>query len=252
MVGGLGSGWGTPPRWAWVVMVVGVVALLVLTPLALRRGTVPASATDAGDLPRSTSPTGTTAAETGGAGLQVAVLGGSYVAAEGTGTAWPELLGTQEGWEVTSFAVDGSGFVVEAEPGSTLGARVDEVVAAEPDVVVVAGGRDDVRQAPSVVQPAALDVVTRLRSELPEATVLVVGVLWAGQPVGYLTTIDNALRGVAAEAGVPFADARGEAWLDAGDEALTTPDAGGLTAAGHQLVADRVGAALRAAGVPVG
>ena len=257
MAGGLGTGWGAPPRWAWVVMVVGVVALLVLTPLAVRRGTVPAAEPGpvAGPGTTSAAPTSSAATSTSaaveGTSVEVAVLGGSYVGTDAA-TDWPQVLGTQNGWEVTSFAADGSGFVADEESVTAIGARVDRVVAAEPDVVVLVGGRDDVEQPPSVVQEAAQDVLTRLRAGLPEATVLVVGVLWAGEPVGFLTTIDNALRGVAARAGVPFADARGEGWLDGGDEPLTTPDGGQLTEAGEQVVAERVGSALITAGVPAG
>ena len=268
MVGGLGSGWGTPPRWAWVVMVAGVVALLVLTPLAVRRGAVDPASADTGRpvAPTSSPPSGAspsagaetagTSAERTGTGptagddVEVAVLGGSWVAAGDDEEGWPELLAEQTGWSVTSFAVEGGGFVEEAEAGTTLGARVDEVVAAAPDVVVVAGGRDDVAQPPGVVQPAARDVLDQLSTGLPDATVLVVGVLWAGEPAGYLTTIDNALRGVAGETGAAFADARGEGWLDAAGEPLTSADGGQLTSAGEEVLADRVGAALATAGVP--
>ena len=253
MAGGTGGGWEAPPRWAWVVMVVGVVALLVLTPMAARRGGGAAADTSRTAAPATTSAAPTTPAEPeDGGGVQVAVLGGSYVAGDGTSTPWPELLATQQSWEVTAFAAEGGGFVAEVQPGTTIGTRVDAVVEAAPDVVVVVGGRDDIRQEPGVVQPAAREVVTRLREGLPDATVLVVGALWSGDPLGFLTTIDNALRGVATELRVPFADARGEAWLDGGDEPLTTPDGAQLTEAGNRVVAERVGAALLAAGVPAG
>jgi lysophospholipase L1-like esterase len=116
--------------------------------------------------------------------------------------------------------------------------------------VVVEGGHDDYDQPPSVVQPAARDVLTRLRAGLPTAKLLVVGVLWPGRPAGYVTTINTALGGVAGEVGAPFADALGEGWLVVTGEPLTSPDGTHLTTAGHQLVAQRVGAALVAAGIP--
>ena len=184
VVGGLGSGWGTPPRWAWVVMVAGVVALLVLTPRALRRGTVDPASSGAGDpaaassssSPTGAGPIGTAGAETAGEDVQVAVLGGSLVAAPDGAEGWPVLLGEQTGWSVTAYAVEGGGLVEEAEPDTTL-------------------------------------------------------------------------RGVAGEAGVPFADARGEGWLDDAVLPLTTAYGTRLSDAGDRVVAERVGAALTAAGV---
>jgi lysophospholipase L1-like esterase len=257
----LGTGWGTPPRWAWVVMVVGLVTLVVLTPIAMRRGTVPAGSVGfpaatptTGAVPESPSATPTSGAPTGDRPT-IAVLGDSFTAdadpATGpAGTEWPELLAQQYPWTVTAFAADGSGFVTEDAPGTAFLARAEQVIAAQPDVVVVAGGHDDVDQPPGVLVPAARQVLTRLRAGLPDARLLVVGVLWSGQPAGYVTADNNALRGLAAEVGAPFADAFGEGWLTAAGQPLVTPDGAHPTAAGQAVIAQHIGAALVAAGVP--
>ena len=87
--------------------------------------------------------------------LRVAVIGDSYTAGVGLskGEVWSALLGAERGWTVWNYAEGGTGYVKRYATGGAkvcgtdacpnYGEVVPDVVAAEPDVVIVAGGRND-------------------------------------------------------------------------------------------------------------
>ncbi|GEA86658.1 SGNH/GDSL hydrolase family protein [Cellulomonas cellasea] len=114
------------------------------------------------------------------------------------------------GWPIAVVdGVGGSGFLAPGE-GEPMPDRVDDVVAAAPEVVVVAGGSNDAFRGyePAQVQAAATQLLTELRTGLPDATVVVLGpfvsVLLGGTQEDAMTA---AVRGAAEAAGVPFLDA---------------------------------------------
>lgn len=242
----------TAPRWAWVTIVVGLIVLVVLTPIAVRRGAVPAT----GLAQSQGGPRATAASPAAAARVDIAALGGSFTAGSamdsGQQSEWPALLTAQQPWTVTPFAVSGAGFVHEDVPGTAIGSQVDRVIAAAPDVVVVAGGHDDARESPAAVQAAARDVLTRLHTGLPDAKLVVIGVLWPGQPAGFVTTINNRLRDLAGEVGATFVDALSEGWLNGSDPPLIGIDGVHPTDEGQAALAEHIGNALLAAGVPGG
>ncbi|WP_258725718.1 SGNH/GDSL hydrolase family protein [Cellulomonas sp. NS3] len=142
----------------------------------------------------------------------IAFLGDSLTVGVGApperGYAWQtaEALG----WPIAVVdGVSGSGFVAPGR-GEAMPDRVDDVVAAAPEVVVVAGGSNDAFRGyePAEVQAAATQVLADLRTGLPEATVVVLGpfvsVLLGGTQEDATTA---AVRAAAEAAGVPFVDA---------------------------------------------
>lgn len=102
-----------------------------------------------------------------------AVLGDSFLT---TGsTSWAALVGKELGWTVITVPLGASGFV-QAGPDGTLEAGIPDVVAAEPDVVVVAGGYADADEYPAAdVGAAARALLERLRCELPDAQLVLTG-----------------------------------------------------------------------------
>ena len=127
----------------------------------------------------------------------------------GRGYAWQtaELLG----WPIAVVdGVSGSGFLVPGG-GLPMPERVPAVVAARPDVVVVAGGTNDAFQGqdPAAVQDAAAGLLADLRAGLPDATVVVVGPFpWTPDSATDGDAISAAVRTAAEEAGVAFLDPR--------------------------------------------
>jgi lysophospholipase L1-like esterase len=84
----------------------------------------------------------------------------------------PYLTGRLLGWDIEIDSTDGGTGYQTAAAGSTFLTRVPDMVAAAPDVVVVAGGINDA--APGL-QAAATSVLSGLRAGLPDAPIYVVG-----------------------------------------------------------------------------
>ena len=140
------------PRWAWVAMIAGVVAIAVMLPIALGRGQVEVSesASDRTPAADATQPTASPSAteETTAADEPpvIAVYGDGYSAGSdegGNGAAgWPALVADRLDADVRLHAVQGAGYVAGGGGGTFL-----EQVHASPepdaDVVVVFGSRND-------------------------------------------------------------------------------------------------------------
>lgn len=141
------------------------------------------------------------------------VLGDSFSARSpaSAGQEWPELLADRLEWEVVREVVDGSGYV-SAGQGEPFTERVDEVLAHEPDVVVVAGGVGDVGAFPTQrIARAAENVVTEL-VEAGDAQVILVSPFSNGEPGPLTAEFSTRLRQIADDQRVPYVDATN--WLN--------------------------------------
>ncbi|WP_166509569.1 SGNH/GDSL hydrolase family protein [Blastococcus sp. TF02-8] len=259
------QGFERPPWWAVALMAVCTAFLAVALPIAIERGRVPpeevaASRTAAGSTGSSESadpsaPATPSGAEEQDARLRVAALGDAYTGGSamdsGAGHRWYELLAAQHPWEVTPYAVGGTGFVTGAAQGQAFPDRVPEIVAARPDVVVVAGGHDDVAAPVDQVEAAVRRTLGDLRAGLPDARI-VVGVFWPGRAPGPAFAVDRALRAASGEVGAAFVDPLNDGWFDGANQSLIGRDGTYPTDEGHAALAQRIGDALVAAGVPAG
>lgn len=106
----------------------------------------------------------------------VVVLGDSYSVGAGLDDrtkAWPTLAGKAEGLATHVAGVGGTGFVNQGPcGGQSFGQRVRDVLALEPDTLIIAGGVNDSDSTPGEVQASATAVL-RLTASVP--TVIVVG-----------------------------------------------------------------------------
>ena len=144
---------------------------------------------------------------------RIAFLGDSLTVGVGApperGYAWQTAQSL--GWPIAVVdGVSGSGFLA-AGGGRPMPDRVPAVVAAEPDVVVVAGGSNDVFGGydADAVGDAAAELLTELRAGLPDATVVVLGPFPTS--LGAVDSPDP-IRDAVREA----TQAAGAQWVDAG------------------------------------
>lgn len=153
----------------------------------------------------------------------VVVLGDSFSARSpaSAGPEWPELIAEQQGLEVIREVVDGSGYVSPGK-GQPFGDRVDEVLAHEPDLVIVAGGVGDVGAYPTQqIARAAEDVVTQLVEG--GGQVILVSPFSNGEPGPLTQDFSTELRQIADDQRIPYVNATN--WLDpSGDYFGADPD----------------------------
>jgi lysophospholipase L1-like esterase len=248
-----------PPAWAIVAILAGLVAIGVMTPIAVRRGAVPADVISAAQASESASASSSAAARNAtdaaeAARIDIAVLGDSYTAGSpmdsGEQSEWPALLTAAHPWNITRYAVGGTGFVAGRDAGTDFAARVPDIVAAKPAVVIVEGGHNDAGSSPADVAAAASTVLTDLRSGLPDAKIIVLGVLWPDSAPAKVFAIDDSLKAATDDAGAVFVDALREGWFSGANSRLIGSDGVNPTDEGHAALAQRIGDALIAAGVP--
>ena len=203
------------------------------------------------------SPTPTTTAVDPGP-ERAMFLGGSLV--EGVGASdrqhsFPYRVAELTGWRVGVEGEADTGYATASGAADTdplaqpFWARVGEVVAADPDVVVVQGGRADAAEGP--VAQARAEVrrtLETLREGLPTADLVVVGPMSPdGRTTPELEQMRDVVRAAARDVGATFVDPLAEQWLtpDLAEE-YADPATGSLDDDGHLYVAKRLVEALDA------
>lgn len=162
----------------------------------------------------------------------VVVLGDSYSVGAGLddrAKAWPTLAGKAEGWATHVAGVGGTGFVNQGPcGGQSFGQRLSDVMALEPDTLIIAGGVNDSDSAPNDVRASATAVL-RLTASVP--TVIVVGP--ADAPAkDNLPAIDAALAEATEASGRKYVSALG--WeLEYQPDRLHPTEAGQAVYASH-------------------
>lgn len=115
------------------------------------------------------------------AGSVIAFLGDDWTAGTGaTGEAarFTTMVCAQLGAQEENFGVDGTGYAKSSTDGGPFESRIDAVVAAHPQVVIVSGGRNDYVDAPATAAEHARDVFATLHTELPDAVLIAVKPFW--------------------------------------------------------------------------
>ena len=182
--------------------------------------------------------------------VRAVFLGDSYTVGVGaTAPTYAQQVADRMGWVRIDAAQSGTGYVADGGGGdrAPFGDRVDDVAAADPDVVVVQGSVNDVGADPGDVGAAAGALYAELTVAVPGARVVVLGPPDApGVPRDAVEAVRDALAGAADEAGLTFADPITGGWLappeDVYADGLHPDDEG------HAALADGLVAALRDAG----
>lgn len=180
-----------------------------------------------------------------------AYLGDSYTTGwsdAGIGKrGWPAIVSASFGWKTVNRAVAGTGFVNPGWTAQRIRSRVTAVLKARPGIVFVAGGHNDNRFGSRATGKAADAVLRRLRRELPDAVIVVIGPIWAnGSPPAAIRGIRTELRRQAATIGAVFVDPIREGWFTGSAERFILADGIHPSNAGHRRIAARVLAALDA------
>lgn len=116
--------------------------------------------------------------------VHVAFLGDSYTYAVGASErtdGFAYRVAGYEHWSADVVGLAGSGYVrVSQKDNLRISAGIPDVIAAQPQVVIVECGHNDVDTNVNLaqVEPAALRDLRALRAGLPNATIVVVGPVW--------------------------------------------------------------------------
>lgn len=228
------------PRWAWVVMALGVVAVAAVAYLLVNRPPPPdLSGSASAGTPADAAGTPADAADV----LRMLVVGDGTTAVPEGAVGWPQLVA--EGLEgaggppveLAVAAADGSGYLQAPPGGSTFG-QLAEGAGPGWDVVLFVGSREDNAAAPEV-QAAAEAAFAAARAASPEAELLAAGPSWPTIPApNYVLTNRDAVSAAAETAGIPFVDPLAQTWLTGAG--LTGPDGETPTDAGQRYLADQI------------
>jgi acyl-CoA thioesterase-1 len=133
-----------------------------------------------------TSPAGASPAPSGGSSSPsvrrvAAFLGDDWTAGVGASTrakSYTRLLAGRLNLSEQNFGADGTGYAKASGSAGAYDARVDDVVAAKPDVVVVSGGRNDTSDYLPTLRKRIEALFAELHDRLPTARLIAVAPMW--------------------------------------------------------------------------
>ncbi|MGY4859563.1 SGNH/GDSL hydrolase family protein [Cryobacterium sp. AP23] len=209
-------------------------------------GTVAAIALGSGERSASESP----APSADAAGTTAVFLGDSYTKGWGASKQslrWSTLVAGSAGWIEVNQGQGGTGFVTDAgEGGCGLEycppylERVPKVLAAQPDIVVISGGQNDLTAFdadPDAVHAAITETYQRIREGLPEARIIAVGPSLPQPDDSRIAKIDEWVRAVAKTVDADYVSLIDPTLIDPD---MIASDHVHVNDAGHQAIANRV------------
>jgi len=188
----------------------------------------------------------------------VVVFLGDSITAGGSASAtllrWSSLVAAQKGWLENNMARGGTGYVQTSGASGcglaycpSIREMAAQAVAAQADVVVVSGGRNDLSAYgtnPAAVQQAISDTFATLRAGLPHATIIAVTPLWdASTPSTKFPSMGQWIQDAGAAAGATMVVPDAWTWL-VGHPEWISADKVHPNDLGHQQIAQHVLSAL--------
>ena len=181
--------------------------------------------------------------------MQVLTIGDSIMKGYGVSPAdaWPELISAANGWDLTTLACDGAGFVDlgnPAECGDTLVDIVRSAATLHPDLIIIEGSSNDLEHPNSELLAATTSALTILRSEFPNAEIIGLSAIWpTTDPPAQLADINSQVH--------QSVTAVGGHYLDIGQPLVAHPklmqdDGIHPTAAGQVVLATAIQTAITA------
>ena len=181
--------------------------------------------------------------------MQVLTIGDSIMKGYGLSPAdaWPERISAANGWDLTTLACDGAGFVDlgnPAECGDTLVDIVRSAATLHPDLIIIEGSSNDLEHPNSELLAATTSALTILRSEFPNAEIIGLSAIWpTTDPPAQLADINSQVQ--------QAVTAVGGHYLDIGQPLVAHPklmqdDGIHPTAAGQVVLATAIRTAIMA------
>jgi acyl-CoA thioesterase-1 len=144
--------------------------------------------------------------------MQVLTIGDSIMKGYGLSPAdaWPERISAANGWDLTTLACDGAGFVDlgnPAECGDTLVDIVRSAATLHPDLIIIEGSSNDLEHPNSELLAATTSALTILRSEFPNAEIIGLSAIWpATDPPAQLADINSQVQQAVTAVGGHYLD----------------------------------------------
>ncbi|WP_161794548.1 SGNH/GDSL hydrolase family protein [Demequina globuliformis] len=150
---------------------------------------------------------------------------------------WPSLLAQELGWEEINAGCAGAGYTRQgAVCTTTFREQLPTHIEADPDIIVLSGGLNDLASTPEHIRAAVRATYLSVRETYPDATIYAVsGVAPNATAASALTTVNDAVAAAASEIGAVFVDI-GEPLQDRPD--LLAIDGFHPNAAGHHVIAE--------------
>jgi lysophospholipase L1-like esterase len=254
----------TPRRRRWWLLAGGVLAIVVGGVVAVALGGAERPGTGAG-LPApepassgdpSGSPTAVPSPSIEPGDTAAVFLGDSYT--EGWGASdpssrWSALVAAEAGWVELNQGQGGTGFVTTSGRGGcgldycpTYLERVPDVINAQPDIVVIAGGQNDLMALaadPDAVRAALVETYTLIREGLPQARIIAVGPSTAQPGNELIAELDEWVQATATSVGADYVSLIDPVVIE---PEMVDVDGVHVNDAGHEAIADRVLAGIRA------
>ncbi|MCY7395664.1 MAG: SGNH/GDSL hydrolase family protein [Nocardioides sp.] len=185
----------------------------------------------------------------------LAVLGDTFTSGVDVDPAdtWPGVLCRQVGCRyLPTYAVARTGYTYPGADGLTATQRVEAVVSAQPDIVVLAVGASDTSATQEQMSVAFTQVLDRLSTGLPQAQVVVLSPFWPSAPApAPVITMRSWVYDIAVPRGVQFVNVTD--LFDAAHADLVQPAGFAPDLRGHAYIAQTVREFVQAArdGVPL-
>ena len=132
----------------------------------------------------------------------------------------------------------GTGYTTDYGSASAYAARVNDVIALRPNILIVEGSRNDVDAA--ATKRTAVDVLGKLRAALPQAKILVIGPFYLDATSSRTTPINEAIKAAALSLGLTYVDTLKAGWFTGAARRLVGPDGIHPTDEGHRYLANLI------------
>jgi lysophospholipase L1-like esterase len=139
-----------------------------------------------------------------------AFMGDSYTLGQGASVPalrWTSRVSRKMGWTEHNFGRGATGYLRASQWGPNYLGMLDEVAASNPDIVVVAGGQNDIQAFTSNSAPvsaAISDTFNAVRARLPNARIIAIGPSAAGAITPSLTEFDSVVQDAAHAVGAEY------------------------------------------------
>lgn len=182
--------------------------------------------------------------------VKIDVLGDSFVAGSvegGSGAAnWTRLVGTRftDGGatvELNVMAQPGAGYIARGNAGQFFREVATVRLREDADVVLVVGSRNDDDQTDEAMYQAAKALYTDIRNRAPDARIIAVGPVWAGDAApDYIQDNNETMARAAGEEEVRYVDALADGWFAEENAGLISDNGIYPTDLGHEYLSTKI------------